>query len=285
MAFRTVSHHMVFTVTQVFRICRALPNPRWLEALGEASPGAPSVKRTVMKSAFQYKFENCSADMFVAIFNRCHDQPRLCTQECLYDRSLFSPACVQYIREKLGVIRTFDALQCCGQRMVRAEGGRGASITGARFLARLYAAQSKSSEGPAAEGLRPSRTPSRSPSEDDVPFQTISAEEIGMKYHLDLSVFEEWTTLRFLILLTEKEPGTHFLKCTWSERAFLREQGFDFMIPPGWNRSPPKVGVIEFHYITEKRDFKRPDARGDLAEELFGWEASAAAAAVAREKA
>ena len=28
-----------------------------------------------------------------------------------------------------------------------------------------------------------------------------------MKYHLDLSVFEEWTTLRFLILLTEKDPA------------------------------------------------------------------------------
>jgi len=106
-----------------------------------------------------------------------------------------------------------------------------------------------------------------------------------MKYRLDLSVFEEWTTLRFLILLTEKEPGTHFLKCTWSERAFLREQGFDFMIPPSWNRSPPKVGVIEFHYITEKRDFRRLDARGDLAQELFGWERSAAAAAVERAKA
>jgi hypothetical protein len=277
---------MVFTVMQVFRICRALPNPRRPEGMGD---GSPSIKRTVMTSAFQYKFENCSADMFVAIFNRCHDQPRLCTMECLYDRSLFTPACHQYIREKLGVNRTFDALQCCGQRMVRAEGGRGASITGARFLAKLYAAQSKESaksqEGTPAEGLQLARSPSRSPSECDDPVQTISAEEIGMKYRLDLSVFEEWTTLRFLILLTEKEPGTHFLKCTWSERAFLREQGFDFMIPPSWNRSPPKVGVIEFHYITEKRDFKRPDARGDLAEELFGWERSAAAAAVDRAKA
>ncbi|CAK0849522.1 unnamed protein product [Prorocentrum cordatum] len=297
MAFRTVSQHMVFTVVQVSRLCRALPNPRRPEGMGDVAwrmTRSLKNRRTAMTSAFQYKFWNCSADMFVAIFNRCHDQPRLCTPECLYDRSLFTPACTQHIRERLGVFRTFDALQCCGQRVAPAEGGRSASITGARFLARLYAAQSKerpprSQEGPAAEGVQPSgrsRTPSKSPpSEDDDPCQTISAQEIGMKYRLDLSVFEEWTTLRFLILLTEKEPGTHFLKCTWSERAFLREQGFDFMIPPSWSAPPGRVGVIEFHYITEKRDFRRLDARGDLAQELFGWERSAAAAAVERAKA
>jgi len=77
----------------------------------------------IKESAFQYVDTNPRISMFICFFNRCINQHEICTMSCLYDhKEMFSPACCKEITERIGVLRTFDALSChdpatnCGNR-------------------------------------------------------------------------------------------------------------------------------------------------------------------------
>jgi hypothetical protein len=39
----------------------------------------------------------------------------------------------------------------------------------------------------------------------------------GRRYHLRLDVHDEWTVMKFLVLLADKEPGVNIVKCSWSD--------------------------------------------------------------------
>jgi len=56
---------------------------------------------------------NGRTDMFICLFNRCTDQPRLISKEVLYNRDLMDDSDMKDIKRRLGRILTFDAMHCC----------------------------------------------------------------------------------------------------------------------------------------------------------------------------
>lgn len=64
------------------------------------------------ESSIGASFENPRSEVFVCLFNRCREPNLLCTQTCMYDYSLFTPACTKDIIRRLGCLRTFDVMHC-----------------------------------------------------------------------------------------------------------------------------------------------------------------------------
>lgn len=56
---------------------------------------------------------NGRVEIFIALFNRCTDVPRLITKQVLYNRELMDDSDMKEIKRRLGRICTFDALHVC----------------------------------------------------------------------------------------------------------------------------------------------------------------------------
>lgn len=97
-----------------------------------------------------------------------------------------------------------------------------------------------------------------------------SSIEVGRRYEINLSTFEEWTCARFLLALSKEESG-QLKSCHWSEQdESLEEEGLDFVIPKDWFKKVPNHGELQLTYVAEKSDNEAP--RRSLAESIFGWE-------------
>ena len=66
------------------------------------------------------------------------------------------------------------------------------------------------------------------------------------------------------------------LKAYWSERGFLAEQGFDFIVPEPWLRDLPREGTFACTYVSELPEYRLPEVRKKLAERFFAWPSSGA---------
>merc|ERR1712046_334017 len=91
--------------------------------------------------------------------------------------------------------------------------------------------------------------------------------EPGRRYHFQLSMPEECACLYFLCALNTKEQGEGLVRCEWSERSRLKEQGYDFIPPPEWAvDGPEKKGFFTGTYMSEHDDYVNVKARRNLAE-------------------
>lgn len=249
-------------------------------------------------SAFSRDFENPRIEAFVCLFNRCFEWHLLCSHECLYNPSLFTLNCAQIIRQRLGVLRTFDVQYCCRPwRLTLAmpeasdamlpPGGPGHEDpllhTGSISASSHSLASTSKSLGTLATTkgaakanrfaqlavLRKSIEAGRDP--EEVSFEL----EPGRRYTFDLGVYEEWSCVFLLCCLNTKEEGESLARCSWSERARMQEQGYDFIPPPAWAvDGPDKTGSFQCTYMSEADDYINMKARCSLAERFCGWETS-----------
>jgi len=97
-------------------------------------------------------------------------------------------------------------------------------------------------------------------------------EDCGRRYTLRLDLYEEWVAARLLVILAEAERGENLVRCRWSERGFLTDQGYDFLVPNDWLEDLPRTGVFEFTYVTERPAWISWTSRRELAERFCGWE-------------
>jgi len=281
----------------VHRVCEVIPNPNTRCATSKLKD---TVRTKVVKaklydvargltrqctSAFAHEAANPRAEAFVCLFNRCNNTPSLCTHECLYDPALFTAECAKLLKERLGYCRTFDAMNCCMPWH---------SIYGLPQASKLSSKDRSSSSPPLGETVRNSLAglPETMPGEDrrtTVGGYTLStmakiqaaneAElkgepiiEPGRRYRYDLTVHDESLCVKFLTNLAVQEQGMSIVRSEWSERANIKDQGYDFVVPQDWLKSPPKAGIFTFTFMKEQPSYKRPNARHLLAERFFGWE-------------
>lgn len=129
-ALRCVAHQLVLTKDQLLGLCKNAHDPSHrnstarmsmearLSLRGKIIRAAGKLKAMnvlgiqVKDSAFGYRDVNPRVEMFICFFNRCMDQPDICSKYCLYDEALFTKPCQKEIKHRLGVLRTFDALDC-----------------------------------------------------------------------------------------------------------------------------------------------------------------------------
>merc|ERR1712232_1491641 len=143
-SIRCLSHQLILSPSQVRKILFAFPNPHvkrspkllgtmpseiaepiakagrkqlwWIIRQVMKKPGLADIakgKKALQKSTFSMNFDSPRAEVFVCLFNRCVDPPKLCTRACLYDPALFTPDCAKALCQRLGLLRTFDAMGCC----------------------------------------------------------------------------------------------------------------------------------------------------------------------------
>lgn len=267
-------------------ILRAFPNPftkrtkrelkQLMKDVGKQSRLAVQARgeKKVCLSAFDFNVDNPRVEVFVCLFNRCHDPPALCTHECLLDRELFTPNCVTKIRDRLGWARTHDALFCCqALASLRASGGLDLSRCGA-------AAFSDGGDGSPHSALPSAFSAARTLAQmqgqhaQQADAGTEDEPIIGRRYSIHLDKYEEWIIARYLVNVHIQEKGEHFAKCNWSQRGFLAEQGFDFFIPAEWADKTPHEGTLSCIFITEDNSRLEEKTRRKLAERLLAWEPS-----------
>lgn len=77
-------------------------------------PTEPFAPRCSFDKAVEYDSDiNGRVELFVCLFNRCTDVPRLISREVLYNRELMDDSDMKEVKRRLGRIATFDALHCC----------------------------------------------------------------------------------------------------------------------------------------------------------------------------
>merc|ERR1711907_65706 len=86
-------------------------------------------------------------------------------------------------------------------------------------------------------------------------FGESAAIEVGRRYEMDLSIFEDWVCVSYLLLLSREEKG-NLRNCYWSEQEEFLQQGadIDFDVPTSWFKDLPKEGEFQFTYAVERRD-------------------------------
>eukprot|EP00928_Gymnodinium_smaydae_P032687 TRINITY_DN23607_c0_g3_i3.p1 TRINITY_DN23607_c0_g3~~TRINITY_DN23607_c0_g3_i3.p1 ORF type:complete len:1386 (+),score=306.62 TRINITY_DN23607_c0_g3_i3:278-4435(+) len=281
-ALRHISEHLVLSSQQVLRLVNVFPDsdgtvrsPKYLWQLVRKvlkRPGLAEVARgdrRIQPSCFGGReFESVRAEALVLLFNRCCESWALCTADCIYDWRLFSRPRAREIRERLGRLRTHDVLKCCEPWRV-CYGLSPAAVwtrpVSRGTLASSIKNQRNADKNSLLQNLRKLLEQGADP-------EAASFEmEPGRRYELRLDVFEERTIAQFLLALNKQEGGDCIVRCSWSERARLEEDGYDFLPPPEWaDKGPETVGTLRLTYMSNTEI--DVEGRTALAERFCGWE-------------
>eukprot|EP00746_Dinoflagellata_sp_MGD_P083267 gnl/MRDRNA2_/MRDRNA2_33167_c0_seq1.p1 gnl/MRDRNA2_/MRDRNA2_33167_c0~~gnl/MRDRNA2_/MRDRNA2_33167_c0_seq1.p1 ORF type:complete len:1298 (+),score=198.26 gnl/MRDRNA2_/MRDRNA2_33167_c0_seq1:115-4008(+) len=95
---------------------------------------------------------------------------------------------------------------------------------------------------------------------------------LGNRYVLNLKKHEHWVAAKLLVEIATHEPGENLTSCQWSERGFLAEQGYDFLVPAEWTRDLPQVGTFSVTYRSENPSCIRLPEREWCGVCFCGWE-------------
>jgi hypothetical protein len=263
-ALRSISWQLVFAPAQVASLCSAFPKPQAQNALPDGRYGRTDFKMLMpvsdgpvlpVLSAFQFKFWKYRVEAFISLFSRCCDPPMLCTPECLYNNDVFTADCVEEVCQRLGRIRTFDALNCnVPLEQFSAAVAVSPNTRLARTLKFLKDVQEAENTGQHLDLLE------RGP------------QQLGRSHEFDLSIYEDRVCAKFVLQLASGEAGESLKDCYWSLQDHNRVKEGDFEIPKEWTKQVPSEGKLQVMYVSEKPGSIDYDARRHLAETLFGWE-------------
>jgi hypothetical protein len=93
----------------------------------------------------------------------------------------------------------------------------------------------------------------------------------GNRFVCRMWIHEEWQLARFLVKLASVEEGANMVKTKWSERKFMEDQGYDFLVPEHWLYDMPMIGTFTLNYVEEKAEYRNVGERRFLAEQIMGW--------------
>jgi len=257
LALRSIAHNFTLSPKQIHDMCAVFPNPnvrRSILGISREQQLSLEASSIAMKydvegalgSAFFCNMSNPRIEMFVLLFTRCVEPPTLCTYECLYDNALFSREDSKEIVNRLGHIRTMDAIHCCRPLGLSPEACKQRG-----FTCSFAAATNRGSIGGPVGGF-----------------------DAGRYYSLQLDIWEDWIVAGFLLILDEKEGGMSIVRSDWTGHASLAARGVDFVIPTDWRHEGrhPHEGTVTFTFISENEDSIRYNVRRSLAEKFFAWE-------------
>lgn len=212
-------------------------------------------------SAFQVVFDNARAECFVLLWGRCMDTASLCTYDGFWDPSFLTYQDAKDLSNRLGHMRTMDAMNVCRPYGIEESAFKTAWSTHNITVAVLVSRRAENA-GLTKEGV-------------PIDEKTGAGEapvEPGRRYALDLSLYEDHTVAKYIMAVADAEDGMNLVRGDWSERGFMAAEDVDFFIPKEWMTETglPKVGLFQFTYMSENENFISEQTRLDYAVSMLG---------------